>query len=53
MASQKISRVCKDEKDVRSVLDEIWQNPKKAQEVLSRIMMENQGVFEFEKALNN
>lgn len=27
---QKICRVCKDEKDVRVVLDEIWNKPSKA-----------------------
>jgi len=48
---QKICKVCKDEKDVRALLNEIWPNPSKAQEVLSEIASKNQSVFEFEKAL--
>jgi len=48
---QKICRVCKDEKDVRTVLDEIWQNRSKAQEALVETLDRNQDVFEFEKVL--
>jgi len=48
---QKICRVCKDESDVRVVLDEIWQNPLTVQEVLAETQNENQNVFEFEKSL--
>jgi len=43
--------VCRDEKDVRLVLDEIWHNPSKVQEVLDEVMNRNQQVFEFEKTL--
>ena len=50
---QKICRVCKDEKDVRVVLDEIWQSPSKAQEILEEAVDRNQNVFEFEKFLAN
>jgi len=48
---QKICRVCKDEKDVRFVLDEVWQNPLKAKEILVKTLDQNQNVFEFEKLL--
>jgi len=48
---QKICRVCKDEKDVRYVLDEIWQSPSKAQEILDRVLDRNKQIFEFEKVL--
>jgi len=48
---QKICRVCRDEKDVRVVLDEIWQNPSRAKEILSEAVSRNQSVFEFEKNL--
>ena len=48
---QKICRVCKDEKDVRVVLDEIWNKPSKAQEVLDEAFNRNQTVFVFEKVL--
>ena len=48
---QKVCRVCKDEKDLRVVLDEIWQNPSKAQEVLDEALDRNQKIFEFERVL--
>jgi len=50
---QKICKVCRDERDVRAILDEIWQNSSKAKEVLSEALSKNQNVFEFEKALTN
>ena len=48
---QKICRVCKDEKNVRVVLDETWQNPSKTQEILAEALNRNQSVFEFERML--
>ena len=48
---QKICRACKDEKDVRAVLDMIWNDPSKGQKVLIENIMTNQNVFEFEKTL--
>jgi DNA-binding MarR family transcriptional regulator len=48
---QKICRVCKDEKDVRVNLDEIWQKPLKAQKALDEALNRNQQVFEFERVL--
>ena len=53
VATQKICRVCKHEKNVRSVLDEIWNKPSKAQEVLDETRNRNHKVFEFEKTLAN
>ena len=50
---QKICRVCKDEKNVRAVLDEIWLKPSKAEEILDEAMERNQNVFVFEKVLAN
>lgn len=50
---QKICRVCRDEKDVRAVLDEIWNKSLKAKEVLAETSTRNQKVFEFEKSLAN
>jgi len=49
---QKICRMSKNEKDVRSVLDEIWQKPLKAEEILVETLDRNQQVFEFEKVLS-
>ena len=48
---QKVCRVSKNEKDIRVVLDEIWQKPLKAQEIIVKTLDRNQGVFEFEKIL--
>lgn len=48
---QMICRVCKNEKDVRFVLDEIGQKPLEAQEILVKTLDLNQTVFEFEKIL--
>jgi hypothetical protein len=50
---QKICRVCKHEKDVRSSLDEIWQEPSRAQEILDEALDRNQQDFQFEKILAN
>jgi len=48
---QKICRVCKDENDVRMVLDAIWKEPSKARELLVEVVKRNSNVFEFEKNL--
>lgn len=50
---QKICRVCKDERDVRKALDEIWENTPKAQEIMEGKLNRNRNVFEFEKVLLN
>ncbi len=49
---QKICRVCKDEKDVRYVLDEMWQKPSNAKEILAKALSSNYGIFEFERILS-
>jgi len=48
---QKVCKVCRDEKDVRSVLDEIWKNPEKAGEISTETLSRNQSIYEFEEAL--
>ena len=48
---QKVCRGCKQEKNIRSVLDEMWQNPSNAQEIMAEALDRNQQVFEFEKVL--
>lgn len=48
---QKICRVCRDEKDDRSVLDVIWKEPSKAQEGLSETTRKNLDIFKFENLL--
>jgi len=48
---QKICRICKDEKDVRAILDEVWKQPSRAPEVLVQTHGRNRSVFDFEKML--
>lgn len=47
---QRICRVCKDEKQVREVLDRVWNQPSENQ-ILGETLDSNQRVFEFERAL--
>lgn len=49
---QKICKACRDEKDVRIVLDEVWQNPVKTQDILSETLCRNEVIFRFENLLN-
>lgn len=49
---QKICRVCNDEKQVREVLNVVWNQPTKNQ-VLTEILGRNQKVFEFENRLDH
>ena len=46
---QKICKVCRDEKDIRSVLDDIWKNACKAPDILTQTVNRNQCIFGFEK----
>lgn len=48
---QKIRTICKDEKDVMAVLDEIWNNQRRTGEIIVKISSKNQKVFDFEKIL--
>jgi len=48
---QKICRVCKDEKDVRVILDKIWLKPSGTKEVIDKVFFMNQAVFNFENNL--
>jgi len=48
---QKICKVCRDEKEVREVLEEIWRNPEKSMEILHNVSEKNREVYEFEKML--
>lgn len=48
---QKICRVSKDEKEVREILEKIWESPKKSDEIISKALEKNMRVFDFEKML--
>jgi len=49
---QKICRFAKEEKEVKEILNSIWNNPRKSEELLSQIAEKNKKVYEFEKILS-
>jgi len=51
VTAQKVCRVCRDEKQVRETLDEIWEVPEKVKDVLYDLLERNSEVFEFEKRI--
>jgi len=50
---QKICRKAKNEKEVREILETIWNNPKKSEEIIAKTMKRNKDLYEFEKMLKN
>ena len=48
---QKVCRVASDELQVRKLMDEIWSNPQKAEEILVQATHQNQDIYQFEKML--
>lgn len=48
---QKICRIAKDEDEVREILEEIWGNPEKSEQILAKTVEKNKDVYEFEKML--
>ena len=50
---QKICKVCRGEKQVREILDEIWRTPEQSKEIINEVLERNKDIFEFEKILNN
>jgi hypothetical protein len=51
MTVQRICKACRGEQQVRELLDEIWNQPVKVQQLLIEVLSRNQNVFKFEKAL--
>ena len=48
---QKICKACRDEREVREVMEEIWENPGRSKEILTQVMEKNKDIYEFEKLL--
>jgi len=48
---QAVCRVAKDEKEVREVLQAIWEAPEKSSEILSKAIGKNKDVYELKKML--
>lgn len=48
---QKICKIAKDEKQVREILESIWENPRKSEQILETAIEKNKEIYEFEKML--
>ncbi|MHA1631896.1 MAG: hypothetical protein ACTSXC_03685 [Candidatus Freyarchaeota archaeon] len=48
---QKVCKVAEDEKEVRELLDAIWKDPEKGEEILAETMEKNEEIYRFEKML--
>jgi len=48
---QKICRMSKDEKEVREILEAVWKNPEKSEEILIKTAEKNREVYAFESIL--
>jgi hypothetical protein len=50
---QKICRYARNEKEVRKILEKVWENPGNSQDILDNVTEKNKEVYEFEKMLEN
>lgn len=50
---QRICKTAKNEKEVRQILEALWNDPEKGEEILSKVAERNVAVYEFEKMLEN
>jgi len=48
---QAVCKASKDEKEVREVLQAIWETPEKSNEILNKTIWKNKDVYDFEKML--
>jgi hypothetical protein len=48
---QKVCKIAKDEGDVREILDALWKNPQRGEEILAEAMEKNKDVYGFERML--
>lgn len=48
---QKICRIAKEEKEVRDILEAIWKDSDKSDEILAKVAEKNREVYDFEKML--
>jgi hypothetical protein len=48
---QKICKLAKNEKQVREILETIWEKPKNSEQALAKIIENNKAVYEFERLL--
>ena len=50
---QKVCKIARNEKEVRELLDAIWDVPEKGKEILTKAMEKNMEIYQFEKMLEN
>lgn len=48
---QRTCRLARNEKEVRELLEAIWENTAKSEEILNKVAEKNKYVYEFEKVL--
>ena len=48
---QKICRAARNEEEVREILEAVWENPERSEEILVGVMEKNREVYDFEKRL--
>jgi histidine ammonia-lyase len=48
---QKVCKVAKNEKEVREVLDAVWENIGRNEEILARVAEKNEEIYKFERML--
>jgi len=51
VTAQKICRIAADEKEVRRLLEDLWDNPEKCNQVFAQTITKNNSLYEFEKRL--
>lgn len=48
---QRICKIAKDEKQVREILEHLWESPRRSEQILEPIIEKNKEVYEFEELL--
>jgi hypothetical protein len=51
VTTQRICRYARDEQDVRTILEHVWNTPQEAHDILTRVTRKNADVYAFEKML--
>lgn len=50
---QKVCRTARNETEVRQTLDAIWENSIKSEEILKKLVLDNEDLYRFERILDN
>ncbi|MBS7633752.1 hypothetical protein KEJ15_09130, partial [Candidatus Bathyarchaeota archaeon] len=53
VTAQKVCKIARDEDEVREILEAIWKDPEKAEEVLAEAVEKNKEVYDFEKMMED